>query len=101
MKKSLIAIMGAALLTSSVAFAGTNNTENNWFDGFIGKYYQDLNLTDAQKTQLRDIHQKHRLAEDKEIQGVLTAEQNKKWEELKASRKESYLRDNVEDLKKD
>jgi Spy/CpxP family protein refolding chaperone len=100
MKKSLIAIMGAALLTSSVAFAGTN-TNDNWFEGFFGKYYQDLNLNDAQKTQLSDIHQKHRLAEDKEIQAVLTAEQNKKWDELKASRKESYLRDNVDDVKKE
>lgn len=100
MNKSLIAIMGAALLTSSVAFAGTS-TSDNWFEGFFGKYYQDLNLTDTQKTQLRDIHQKHRLAEDKEIQGVLNADQNKKWDELKASRKETYLRDNVEDMKKE
>lgn len=100
MNKSLIAIMGAAVLTSSVAFAGTS-TNDNWFEGFFGKYYQDLNLNDTQKTQLRDIHEKHRLAEDKDIQGVLTPEQNKKWDELKASRKESYLRDNVEDLKKE
>jgi len=99
MKKSLIAIMGAALLTSSVAFADTS--KDNWFEGFFGKYYQDLNLTEAQKTQLRDIHQKHRLAEDKEIQGVLNADQNKKWDELKASRKEAYLRDNVDDMKKE
>ena len=64
MNKSLIAIMGAALLTSSVAFAGPS-TSDNWFEGFFGKYYQDLNLNDTQKTQLRDIHEKHRLAEDK------------------------------------
>ena len=101
MKKLLISIIGVTLLPTSMAFAGSGQNSDNWFEGMIGKYYQELNLTDQQKTQLRDIHQKHRLAEDAEVKNVLTPAQQTKWDELKASRKETFLKDNVEDLKKD
>jgi len=106
MKKLLISVIGATLLPVSMAFADTTTTttttkeDSNWFENVVGKYYQELNLTATQKTQLSDIHQKHRLAEEAEVKNVLTAEQNRKWDELKTSRKESYLRDNVEEVKK-
>ncbi len=102
MKKLLISIMGITLIPLSIAaHAGDASTDKNWVEKKIGRYYQDLDLTAQQKTQLRDIHQKHRLAEDAEVKSVLTPEQVKKWEELKNTRKESYLRDNVDDLKKE
>lgn len=107
MKKMLISLMGIILIPMSIgAYAGnpvsnTVNDTTNWFDKKIGKYYQDLNLTEQQKVQLRDIHQKHRLAEDNEIRAVLDPEQQKKWEELKNSRKTDYLQDNVDELKKE
>jgi Spy/CpxP family protein refolding chaperone len=103
MKRMLISIMGISLIPMSIAFAAGNPVDetSNWFEKKIGRYYQDLNLTEQQKVQLRDIHQKHRLAEDKEVMGVLTPEQQKKWDELKNSRKSTYLQDNVDDLKKE
>lgn len=111
MKKILVPIVGFIALASASAFAGESTTTTTttskepnkveaWFDGITGKYYQDLDLTTAQKTQLRDIHQKHRLTEENEVKAVLTPTQQKKWEELKTSRKDSLLDNNEEDLKK-
>ncbi len=100
MKKLLISIMGATLIPMSVAFADTTTKDSNWFEDFVGQYHQELNLTDAQKTQLRDIHQKHRLAEENEVKAVLTADQRAKWEELKTSRRDTYLDKNEKELDK-
>lgn len=111
MKKILIPLFAALAISSTSVFAedgsqtvttttSTSSKVGNWFDNITGKYYQDLDLTTAQKTQLRDIHQKYRLEEEKEVKAVLTPTQQDKWEELKKSRKDAYLNDNEENLKK-
>ena len=115
MKKVLAPIVCALTLVSASAFAAdgstttttttsstssTTNKIGQWFDDLVGPYYQDLDLTPSQQTQLRDIHQKHRLAEQKEVEAVLTPTQKKKWEELKTSRKDDYLDKNEKKLEK-
>lgn len=98
MKKLLTTIIGATLIPASVAFADVRNQDDNWFDNFVGKYYQDLDLTESQKTQIRDIHQKHRIAEQSEVEKVFTDVQKQKWEQLKKDRKAEYLEDVAEDV---
>lgn len=113
MKKILTPIIGVLALVSVGVQAAdqtittttsTSSTPSNkiekWFDDITGPYYQDLELTSVQKTQLRDIHQKHRLAEEKEVKAVLTPTQQKKWEELKTSRRDAYLDKNEKNLEK-
>lgn len=113
MKKILTPIVGILALVSVGAYAAdqttttttsTSSSPSNkiekWFDDVTGPYYQDLELTPAQKTQLRDIHQKHRLAEEKEVKAVLTPTQQQKWEELKTSRRDAYLDKNEKSLQK-
>ena len=96
MKKLMISVIGATLLPLSMAYAGTTSTtttttNEGFFESLIGPYYQDLELTDAQKTSISNIHEKHRLAEHKEVESVLTPEQVTKWNKLKTGRQESLL----------
>lgn len=100
MKKVTLSLIGAALMSLTVAHAQADNKVTEWWDDITGSYYQDLNLTEQQKTQLRDIHQKHRLAEEAEVKNVLTPVQQNKWNELKTSRKDSYLDKNEKELQK-
>lgn len=92
MKKIIIATIGATLLPLSMAYAGSSSSNNDgFFENLIGPYYQDLELTDTQKTTISNIHEKHRLAEHKEVEGILTPVQVEKWNKLKTSRQESLL----------
>lgn len=99
MKKVLISIIAATVLPMSMAFAETTTTtttsssnDENFFERIIGPYYQDLELTNQQKTTISNIHEKHKQAEFREVEAVLTPAQKEKWDKLKPSRQESLVR---------
>lgn len=94
MKKTLLSSVIALSLTLPViGYAQTQTPPPDGGPGWQqggkpprGDFMRDLNLTQQQREQIRNIMEKQRIETDRQIRAILTPEQQKKFDQQKADR---------------
>lgn len=90
MKKTIIALAMASILPMGAFAAEDVSHKQGHKRGGPQPMYEQLELTEAQKSQVKDIMKAQHQETEAKIAAVLTPEQNEKLKTIKAEQKEKW-----------